>query len=313
MNTDQTNPKPSVNFRAHPWLNIRVAYAWSVLYLAVACLYAAPALAAEPLSVMTFNIRFDGHGNQPSDDPNAWLSTTGEHRRDRVLQVIKAANPDVLGVQEALAHQVHDLASELGGHAYYAAGRDDGAQAGEHCAIFFRRDRFELLNSGTFWLSDQPEVPGSMCLDAACTRIASWVRLGEGNDDELLVVNTHWDHVSQPAREFAAQTILEFLKQNAGDAQVVLLGDMNAHEETPEIKLLLGSDEMPLADSYRELHPDVEESEATFCSFENRTTGKRIDHVLHSPHFKARSAEIIRTIFGGKTASDHFAVLVELE
>lgn len=271
--------------------------------------------AAEPFKVMTYNIRYDSGGTTPSAAENAWIATEGTHRRDRVLKVIAKANPDLLGIQEGYANQVSDIASQLPHHQTYAIGRDDGKQAGEHCAVYWNQQRFELVTKGTYWLSEQPEAAGSVYPGAACPRIASWVRLRLVAEprDELLVVNTHWDHISVPAREFAARSILEFVSAQADGAAVIVLGDMNANEQSPAIQQLLSSKQVPLVDAYRQVHPDRAENEATFNGFRNRTQGQRIDYVLHSPALTPRSAAIVRSDSEGPNASDHFPVEVELE
>lgn len=282
---------------------------WLVMMIA-----AGAAVAGEPLTVMSFNIRYDGHGNRPAPDANAWLHDSGDHRRDRVLRVIHEADPDLLGVQEALQHQVADIAARLPDHAHYTVGRDDGHDGGEHCAIYFRRSRFERLDAGTYWLCDEREQPGAKFPSAACPRIASWVLLREKSGDErqFLFLNTHWDHVSQEAREYSAAAIVEHLAKLGDDTPAIVVGDMNAMEQSPEMRRLLETDGVRLLDSYRQIHPQVQPNEATFNGFANRTAGRRIDYVLHSPAWKTTSAEIVRTTFDGRNASDHFPVVAEL-
>jgi len=273
--------------------------------------------AASPpsISVMTFNIRYDGHGGQPADDRNAWVSTNGSHRRDRVLQVIRQSDPDLLGVQEALDHQVQDLAELLTGHQVYAVGRDDGASGGEHCAIFYRTSRFDKLDEGTFWLCQQADRPGAKHPSAACPRIASWVRLADRHADgrELVLLNTHWDHIGRAAREYSAAAINEQLSRLAPRARAIVIGDMNATLDAPEMRLLFASQKLDWIDAYRRVHTKRGPKEATFNNFANRVEGQRIDYVLHTPAFTPTDAQIVRTAPGGQNASDHFPVLAELQ
>lgn len=275
---------------------------------------AASLMAGESVTVMTYNIRFDVGGTQPTAGTTAWLAQSGAHRRDLVLEVIASQQPDLLAVQEAYANQAADIATHLSGHDWYAIGRDDGKAAGEHCAIYWNRNRFDAIAKGTFWLSEQANEPGSLYPGAACTRIASWVRLKDHthSNREILFVNTHWDHVSEKARRFSAISIADFLRAEAEQASIILAGDMNAVEDSPAMQHLISSKYSKLIDAYRTIHPEVSDEEATFSSFQNRIKGRRIDYVLHSASLVPISAELVRTTFDGRNASDHFPVVVDL-
>ena len=120
------------------------------------------------LNVMTFNIRY-GTAN---DGENRW-----DNRRNMVLDVLQNHSPDVVGLQEALRFQLDQIRSALPEFAEVGVGRDDGNTAGEYAALLYRRDRFALLDSGTFWLSDTPNVPASKHWGNSITRICTWARL----------------------------------------------------------------------------------------------------------------------------------------
>lgn len=274
------------------------------------------------LRVMSFNIRVDFDLGVASDKPTAWISTADNHRRDRVIETIRDFDPDLLGLQEALTHQADAIAEALPGMSRYGVGRDDGQQAGERCTLLFKTTRFKQDQSGTFWLCDTPEVAGSQHPDAACVRIASWLRLiDRSNNRTLLVVNTHWDHVSQPARVKAAEVIRQFIikrgtaKREDQDA-VIVMGDFNAHADSLELVELRGrtnSNEPLLLDSYRTLYPEIDPDEATYQGFTNRTAGRRIDFILHSAELKPRSASIVRPPKTEIPPSDHYPVTAVLE
>ena len=115
------------------------------------------------------------------------------------------------------------LETDLPDYDWYGVGRNDGADDGEFSAIFWRRGLFELEDSGTFWLSDTPDEPGSRHPDAASIRIASWVGLRRVEDDaRWFVLNTHWDHVSQTAREFGGALIADRAPGLAADRPNIL-------------------------------------------------------------------------------------------
>ena len=132
---------------------------------------APPAVAVqprEPLTVMTFNIRY----GTAKDGENEWSA-----RRDMLFEVIRDTRPDLLGLQEALDFQIDEILAAVSGYAVVGVGRDDGAEKGEYSAILFRTERFHVAEAGTFWFSDTPAVPGSKSWGNQITRISSWARL----------------------------------------------------------------------------------------------------------------------------------------
>ena len=271
---------------------------------------------AASLIVMSFNIRGDFDLEQATNSSEAWNALSQEHRRDLVVRTIDAFGPDVFGVQEAFQHQLVDLKQGLSGYAFSGLGRDDGKEAGEHSAIFYRVGRFERVNEGTFWLSNSPDVPGSVFPGAGYVRIASWVILADNQagGKKYFVLNTHFDNVSGEARAHAAQLIRQKLAALAQGLPTIVMGDMNEGEDSVPLKTLLGTAaDVPLFDSFREVVPQPGKDEATFHNFSGDTAGSRIDFVLHSHDFKATGASIVHTNFGGRYPSDHFPVTAVLE
>lgn len=268
-----------------------------------------------PLTVMTFNIRADFDFGAATNKPNAWISTTGQHRRDLAASVIQDAGPDVLGVQEAFVNQVNDLSSALPGYGFYGVGRNDGAALGEYSGIFYRSDRFTRTGEGTFWLSNTPAVVGSVFPGASTARIASWVELNDRlTGQPLFVLNTHWDHVSQAAREHSAGLIRERLDALPVGLPVIVMGDLNVNEDNAAFTALAdaAADGHALRDSYREVFPVRGIREGTFNGFTGASFGARIDHIFHSDALVAQSAAIVRTDFAGRFPSDHYPVTATL-
>lgn len=290
---------------------------WALLAVLVTSLAAASA-EAEPLLVMSFNIRGDFDLEKATDSSEAWNALTNEHRRDMVAKTIADYGPDVLGVQEAFQHQLADLEQALPGYKFYGVGRDDGQFSGEQCAIFYRTDRFRLLDHGTFWLSKTPEEAGTRYPDAACNRVASWMILADekSNGREFLVINTHFDHVSNAAQEYGAKLIRERMNDLAKGWPIIVMGDLNAREEGKALATLRGdrgeSDEL-LIDSFRKVVPERGGQEATFHNFGGSTAGSRIDFILHSRDLRATDASIVRTKFGDRYPSDHFPITATLD
>jgi endonuclease/exonuclease/phosphatase family metal-dependent hydrolase len=290
---------------------------WALLAVFVTSLAAVSAV-AEPLRVMSFNIRGDFDLEKATDGSEAWNAISNEHRRDLVAKTIVEYGPDVLGVQEAFQHQLVDLERALDGYKFYGVGRDDGKEAGEQCAILYRTDRFRLLDHGTFWLSKTPEEAGTRFPDAACNRVASWVVLADEKaaGREYLVINTHFDHVSRAAQEHGAKLIRERMTGLATGRPIIVMGDLNAREEGKALTALRGDDgaaDEQLIDSYREVVSDRGGKEATFHNFGGNTVGSRIDFILHSGDLRATEAGIVHTKVGDRFPSDHFPVTATID
>lgn len=285
-----------------------------LLSIAISTEFAArPSRAASPVRVMTYNIRYDGGLQEVKRGEAPWQSTDQPERRTMAVKLLRSAELDLFGLQEVLPNQLDYLRSELEPYTFYSVGRDDGKRQGEHCTIGYRRDRFEALDQGTFWLCETPDVAGSRHADAACPRIASWVKLRDNENDDrpLLVVNTHWDHVGQLSREFAADAITSRLPQLAGGAAVIVMGDLNTGPSTVAIRRLLEDSKVDLVDSYRKVHPQRGDREGTFNAFAGKNGGARIDYIFATPGLEPQSAEIVRTSFDGLYPSDHYPVVVE--
>jgi endonuclease/exonuclease/phosphatase family metal-dependent hydrolase len=273
---------------------------------------------AAPLKVMSFNIRGDFDLQKASDSHEAWNALSNRHRRELVTETIDQFGPDLFGVQEAFRHQLADLRQALGGYEYYGVGRDDGREAGEHSAIFYRTERFDRVSEGSFWLSDSPSVAGSKHPDAANIRIASWIILVDraSGGRELFVLNSHWDHVSDAARRHAAVLIGDRLQALSAGRPAIVMGDMNAPERDAAIQILLGGSDpsgLRLVDSFREIVPHPSADEATYHDFRGDARGSRIDFILHTPELRATGAAIVRTKFGDRYPSDHFPVTAQLD
>jgi endonuclease/exonuclease/phosphatase family metal-dependent hydrolase len=255
------------------------------------------AKAARPLSVrvMSFNIRYDN----PKDGEDRW-----EKRREMLLDTVRAYNPDLLGMQEVLASQADFLREKLPDYGFCGGGRDDGERKGEFSPVMFRKDRFELLASGQWWLSPNPEKVGSKGWDAALPRIVTWARLKErAGGTTFLLFNTHWDHMGVGARV------------ESGKLMRRLIDDFNSTEDSPQYATLTAGDDagVRLTDAYREIHPKRQPDEASFHAFKGGREGSRIDWILHSAHWTAKDASIDHTQKDGHYPSDHYPVTAELE
>lgn len=258
--------------------------------------------------VMSFNIRY----GTARDGINHW-----DQRKTFVVETIRAFNPDLLGTQETLGFQRDFLAAELKDYDVLGVGRDDGDNRGEMMSLYFRRERFEKLDGGHFWLSETPAVVGSRSWDAALPRMVTWVKLKDRRRPDAPPVccfNTHFDHQGATARRESSAVLLEQISRLAADASVVVTGDFNAAEGSPPYQVLFpGTPASRLVDSFRTANPDRREDEGTFTGFNAASvTGARIDWIGVSRDWQIRSARIDRTARDGRTPSDHFPVTAVL-
>lgn len=252
--------------------------------------------------VMSFNIRY-GTAN---DGENHW-----DKRKEFLLATIKAFNPDLLGTQETLGFQRDYLAQHLAGYDVLGVGRDDGKEKGEMTALYFKRDRFEKLDGGHFWLSETPDVPGSKSWDAALTRMVTWVKLRDRrqrNAKPIMFFNTHFDHRGDQARTESAKLLRQRIAEALKTCRVIVTGDFNAGEDSEPYRAFF-SNAAPVTDAYRAVNPTRTANEGTFSGFKvEATTGPRIDWIGVSSDWQVTKAMINRTARDGHTPSDHFAM-----
>lgn len=262
-----------------------------------------------PLDVMTFNIRY----GTAEDGPDAWPL-----RRGLVMEVIQTHRPHVLGVQEALRFQLDDIHRAIGGYGEVGVGRDDGQEAGEYSAILYDTERLEVDDQGTFWLSDTPEVPGSVSWGNRITRIASWAHFRDLIDgDAFYLYNTHWDHRSQPSRDSSAVLLLRRIADRSAADPVIVTGDFNAGETNSAFRTLLkGDTNAPgapdLLDTFREIHPNATNVGTHNGFVYGDDDGDKIDAVLISSDWDVLGASIVRTARDGRYPSDHYPVTARI-
>jgi endonuclease/exonuclease/phosphatase family metal-dependent hydrolase len=254
------------------------------------------------LTAMTFNIRY---GTAP-DGPDAW-----DFRKEAVAKVVRECRPDVMGVQEALAFQLEYLADELPEYAWFGTDRDATGK-GEHTAVYYRRDRVEFIDGGTFWLSETPEVPASKSWGSHHNRTATWLRLRHRDSGrEFVVCNTHLDNGSAEARLGGARLIVARAREQWAGLPLLVMGDFNSQGEHSEVW-------QALTESLRDTRLSAKEvagPESTFTGFEPKEErpNRRIDWILASPEWRAKSCRTVTLQPHGRPPSDHRPVLAELE
>ena len=278
-------------------------------------------------TVASYNLRQANKGD--SVKGNGWGK-----RYPVIARMVQFHGFDIFGTQECFLHQLQDMKKELPGYEYIGVGRDDGKEKGEHSAIFYRTDKFEVIEKGDFWLSETPDKP-SKGWDAVLPRVCSWGHFKcKDTGFEFLFFNLHMDHVGKQARVESAYLVQQKMQELGANLPAILTGDFNVDQTHQSYKALV--EKGVLCDAYEKCDLRYA-TNGTFNSFNaDNFTESRIDHVFVSPGFHVkkygvltdtyRSAEenkaadvkdapeeITVKSYKARTPSDHFPVMVELE
>lgn len=248
------------------------------------------------LRVMSFNIRCTNVGRD-----------TWEDRIGIVTDTIVNSEADSVGVQEATPEWMATLKETLKDYDYVGVARDDGENQGEYSAVFYLKDKYNLVDSGTFWLSETPETP-SLGWDAACFRICTWAVLENKETKEQYVhVNSHFDHVGIKAREESVKMILAHIEKYK-DLPVVFTADMNVKE---------GSDNYveftKVLNDTKYLAKDTMDYLTYHDTKPSKFEGEVIDYVMVNDNFNALTYKVVTAGIDERYVSDHFPVYADLE
>lgn len=299
----------------------RKFFAWLIIIVCALTVSAQEAV----INVASYNIR--QYNKQDSINGNGW-----QVRCPILAQLIRFHEFDVFGTQEGFKHQLEDLKAALPGYDYTGVGREDGADAGEHSAIFYHTDLFTLVDHGDFWLSETPEKP-SIGWDAVLPRICSWARLRHNpTGKEFLFFNLHMDHIGKQARVESALLVQQKMNEFGSELPTFLTGDFNVDQTHQSYTALTTSGK--LKDSYCTAKL-VYALNGTFNDYStNDYSTSRIDHIFVSPNVKVDKYGVLtdtyRTPVDGaearqpgsspeeisliphvaRTPSDHFPVMI---
>lgn len=246
---------------------------------------------------MSFNLLCSGKGSR------AW-----PFRKKLVIEVIKQTAPDSFGVQEAHQGWMDALTDGLAEYSFVGVGRDDGKREGEYSAVFFLKDKYELVDSACFWLSETPDVP-SKGWDGACTRNCTWAKLRDkATGKEYVHINTHLDHIGPTAQIEGAKMIRD-TAASFGVTPVVCTGDFNVYQDSECYNIVVSEN---MADS-KKLAPDTMDS-LTFHGFRPKEIQTIIDFVFIDKNtVKPIKYAVLDHKIGGKFYSDHYAVYADVE
>lgn len=294
----------------------------------VACSNQGKKAQPEPFVMATYNIRLANAGD--SAQGNGWGT-----RYPHIADLVKFHGFEIFGTQEGFKYMLEDLKKEMPGFDYIGVGRDNGADEGEHAAIFYDTNKFEVIEHGDFWLSETPDSV-SFGWDAACRRVCTWGKFKEkGSGFEFLYFNLHMDHIGKVAREESAKLILDKIKNNDEEMPVILSGDFNVDQNSPSYNLI--NESGILKDAYEKAEI-VYANTGTFNNYNTETyTDERIDHIFLSPEFKVKrygiltdtyrseikGAEVEKTSnfpqevglvkWQSRVPSDHYPVMIEVQ
>lgn len=249
------------------------------------------------VSVMSFNIRL----GSADDGNNSW-----PNRREAVVKMIGTVDPDIIGLQEAQDAQIDYLAESMPGYAHVGVGRDDGKRKGEHMLVMFRKEKYDLADSGNFWLSETPDEV-SRGWDGACNRMVTWVKLTEkGTGRELFFFNTHLDHLGAQAREEGVKLLISRSDAIAGKGTAFVTGDFNAIAQDKIMK--------PMLDRFGSARDDAHETDqhGTFNGWGSAPNSFIIDFIFYRKAAPVKFRTVTEN-YGAPYVSDHYPIVAEFE
>ena len=265
-----------------------------------------PSQAQQPLNVMTFNIRY----NTPNDSLNAW-----PYRKDKAASQILFHEAHMVGLQEALIGQINDLLERLPKYKSIGVGRDDGKEKGEFSSILYDTTRLQLLQTQTFWLSEQPTVAGSKSWDAAITRIVTWAKFRDRVTKKTFFhFNTHFDHIGKIARRESAKLLLQKIHDIAGTTAIIVTGDFNATPQDEPIQVITDvNNPLHLTDTKALSQLPHYGPHGTFSAFgPYERTNEPIDYIFIKKGIKVLQHATLSQNWGGRYSSDHYPVFARV-
>lgn len=273
----------------------------------LSCQTNAPEKNKTVLNVMSFNIRY----NNPDDGINIW-----DNRKDMVADVFKEYKIDIAGLQEVTKVQLDDLTVRLGDYAHIGVGRNDGIAEGEYCPIFFDKSELTLLDQGTQWLSETPEIIGSKGWDAALPRIFTWGKFeNNANGEVFYYINTHFDHRGELARLNSSKLLMsKVVEITDGKFATVITGDFNYTKESEGYKIMTSTEnELTFSDTKEITQTPFTGRPHSSNGFREREVSRIIDYVFVKEGVKVMTYDILAIQKDSVYVSDHYPVISTIE
>jgi len=260
-----------------------------------------------PVRLMTYNVRLD----TPDDLENVWAN-----RKARLINVIKFNKAEIFCLQEPLPNQVNDLQQAFPEFGYYGVGREDGQNKGEFNPVFYDKRRFSVLENGTFWLSETPEVAGSKGWYATLPRIVTWLKMQDMmSGSSFYLFNTHFDHSSQNARDQSAVLLIAKVQEIAQGEAIIITGDFNDSPTSKPYKTIIeNASGLELKDAVTVSKYPHHGPSFTFVGFDFiGVPGRVIDYIFVNQKIDVTWHTTITDNWDGVYPSDHLPVLIEFE
>ena len=253
----------------------------------------------KPLIVATYNLRM----NNPNDGVNAW-----PNRKETVKGLVRFHEFDIYGTQEGFIGQINDLC-EVEGFAYTGHGREDGKEAGEHSAILYKKDRLKLLDSGDFWLRENPDEPGKGWDATCCNRICSWGKFEDRETSKVFFFfSVHFDHQGVVARKESGKLMVKKIQEIAGNTPVICVGDFNSTPDSEQIQTM----QTLLNDSRLVTHTPPYGPYGTFNGFKfDSPLDNLIDYIFVSKQVSILKYGVLTDNVDRRYPSDHLPVVVK--
>lgn len=270
------------------------------IFIATLVLFACISLSAKQITVMSYNMRY----GEAKDGANSW-----ENRKPATPAMLNDCAPDVFGVQECLPFQAEWILSQCPQYDGYGLGRNDGVK-GERTEIFWKKDIFEVVDKGTFWLSTTPDVP-SKGWDATHTRTATWVLLKYKKGGKCFYfVNTHLDHRGRVAMKEGLNLIYKWIcEHNTAKLPVVLTGDFNMADNDAIILDFNGKMNNSRITT-KKLINDV----STYHGYKDSKSRYVIDYIYYDNFKKCTEHQVVtKSYLGIPYTSDHNPIMSVLQ
>ncbi len=258
------------------------------------------------VNVATFNI---GNHLLPGE-PNSWQT-----RFPLVKSFLIKQNFDVIGMQEVTNVKLQDLQKILPHYDYVGTGRDNGKDAGEYCPIFFKKNKYTLLAKSQFWLSETPDVPGSIDWSGSFPRMVTWIKLKSNSTGHIFFVfNTHFCEKSEDARKKSAVLLLKKIFEIAENAPVILTGDFSTTSDNGSYQILITNWNrfLSMINSEDIAKRYINKDSSTYNGFTDNLTGTKTDFIFVNGYMTVKNYEIHVVKEGNIFISDHYPVSVKL-
>lgn len=262
----------------------------------------------EPIRVASYNIQYDNR----NEEAGRW-----ENRKEIVCRLLEAEDFDIFGAQEPYKFQIEDMAAALPGYTWIGTSvtGEDNVERRHFNPIFYKTDKFEVLESGSFWYSETPNVPNTKFSDSYSPRMCNWAHFRvKATGKEFFLFNSHFDHIGTVARAESAKLLIEKVAETAGKTPAFCTGDFNSNQQTNVYNTIVTSG--TLVDSYARTTDKVNADWPSYNGYKYISTppakASRIDHIFVTKgRTKVQSWAIVNTSYSQKYPSDHFPVVIE--